>query len=898
MRKQLPASPAAVQPAGPRARRLRATALAVALALAFAAAPDDAQALALGRITVLSALGEPLRAEITLAQATPEEAESLRAALASPEAFSAAGLEYSPALAGVRVTLERRPGGTPVIRLTTERTVHEPFLDILLEASWSSGSVSRSFTVLLDPPNLRPAAVMAPQVAPALPAPPAAARGPGASTATAAAPGGPATPRGPVTVRPGDTAGRIAAAHRPPTVSLDQMLVALLRSNPDAFEGGNVNRLRAGSVLELPDAARAGAVSREEARQIVVAQSRDFNEFRRQVAQRAGTAAQADGASRSASGQVQAEVADRRPEATAPDKLTLSRGALQAQRAPVVPEERIAADRAAQDAATRVAELNRNIAELNRLANSVAAPGVGATAPGVGVPVPAGAPATAAAPDAPATNATPAPPAEPATAAGVTATPAAAPAAPQAPRAPAPAEPSILDAILENPLLPAAGGGVLALLLGLGLYRIRQGRRAAAVDSSFMESRLTPDSFFGGSGGQSIDTADSALATGSSMMYSPSQLDAAGDVDPVAEADVYLAYGRDLQAEEILKEALRITPQRVAIHAKLLEIYARRKDVKEFDLVAAEAHALTQGAGSDWERIAALGLEIDPGNPLYGAGAGTHQAAPQTSPDTAPQAPRTSPATGAVAAVAAIAATSATPWAIAQAPADPSPTETTTEAASTVDLALDFDLGDAPEPAPGDPPPSSMLPDLDLSFDDDTPSPPPPGSAAGLTTAAAASGIELPDLDLMPSQTPAPAVFASAPDGLDFQLDEPVAAPVPPLPTDSGLTAGRSGPDSLLEFDLEDISLSDGDTVSQPLPDSVVAAPAALPELPLDFAPSDAGAQPPEAAGDALDTKLALAEEFNAIGDVDSARSLAEEVLAEASGDLRERARRLIADIG
>ena len=85
------------------------------------------------------------------------------------------------------------------------------------------------------------------------------------------------------------------------------------------------------------------------------------------------------------------------------------------------------------------------------------------------------------------------------------------------------------------------------------------------------------------------------------MMYSPSQLDAAGDVDPVAEADVYLAYGRDAQAEEILKEAARMYPERVAVHSKLLEIYAKRGDKASMEAVASEIYALTNGAGDDWE---------------------------------------------------------------------------------------------------------------------------------------------------------------------------------------------------------------------------------------------------------------------------------------------------------
>ena len=95
------------------------------------------------------------------------------------------------------------------------------------------------------------------------------------------------------------------------------------------------------------------------------------------------------------------------------------------------------------------------------------------------------------------------------------------------------------------------------------------------------------------------------------MVYTPSQLDAADDVDPVAEADVYLAYGRDLQAEEILKEALRTNSGRVAIHQKLLEIYAKRRDGKGFETVASQAYKVTSGEGAEWDRICDLGLSID-----------------------------------------------------------------------------------------------------------------------------------------------------------------------------------------------------------------------------------------------------------------------------------------------
>jgi pilus assembly protein FimV len=160
----------------------------------------------------------------------------------------------------------------------------------------------------------------------------------------------------------------------------------------------------------------------------------------------------------------------------------------------------------------------------------------------------------------------------------------------------------------------------LALLLAAYAgYRYTQRSKKDSGETSFLESRLQPDSFFGASGGQRIDTRDAA-GSSSSMTYSLSQLDAIGDVDPVAEADVYLAYGRDLQAEEILKEAMRSNPERLAIRTKLLEVYAKRRDIKGFELLATQLFALTRGEGDDWAKAQELGAQIDPDNPMYRAG--------------------------------------------------------------------------------------------------------------------------------------------------------------------------------------------------------------------------------------------------------------------------------------
>ncbi|HEY9209519.1 MAG TPA: hypothetical protein VIP31_10895, partial [Acidovorax sp.] len=119
---------------------------------------DDASAFALGRITVQSALGEPLRAEIELPQITPEEADTLRATTASPEVFRAQGMEFNPAVTNLRVQLQRRANGTAVLRLSSDRPVNDPFVDLVLDASWSSGHIVRNYTMLFDPPASRRAA--------------------------------------------------------------------------------------------------------------------------------------------------------------------------------------------------------------------------------------------------------------------------------------------------------------------------------------------------------------------------------------------------------------------------------------------------------------------------------------------------------------------------------------------------------------------------------------------------------------------------------------------------------------------------------------------------------------------------------------------------------------------
>lgn len=891
--------------------RLHAVAAAVLLCTSLGVT-GEAQALALGRIVVQSALGEPLRAEIDVPEITAEEAASLRVGVAPVDAFRAAGMEINPALGELQVSLQRRPDGRQYLRLTSPRPVSEPFMDMILEANWASGRIVRDYTLLFDPPNLRqaaaaplapgvstPAATTAPATAsvqaPARPSAPTIAAAPAPRPeAQAPRPPRPAQPPRPAPeraaapapapaaaqgaqqqrVRAGETASRIAARNLPANVSLDQMLVAMLRSNPDAFIGGNINRIKAGSVLDMPGQTQANAIPADEARQVIAAQSRDFNDFRRRLASKVPTAAVAT-ADRQATGRVQAEVEDKKPAPPTQDKLTLSKGAAPAQTAQ---EDKIAQERQNKEAANRAAELSRNIEELAKLGTSTAAataPAAAAagtsTTPSLSVP---GAAATAAASVSTPTTALATPTATVAAAATETTTPAVqtpTAAAPSPAPLPAPEaeEPGLMAQLMENPLVLPAAGGLLALLGGLGVYRLRQRKKGSGVDSSFLESRLQPDSFFGSSGGQRIDTAEAA-ASGSSMVYSPSQLDAAGDVDPVAEADVYLAYGRDLQAEEILKEAMRSTPTRVAIHNKLLEIYAKRRDAKAFEVVATEAYGLTQGEGPEWEHACELGKELDPGNPLYQPGG---------SP---------APKPGAPAGAATVPFGSST---LAQhtRPGAPSLPPEVADMDLTLDLDLDEPSGHAELTAAATP----AAPDAAMSGMDDL------NSTELLTSASA------PVVTADPSGPPSMS--------MDFDLDfpsEPIALTPESAPSMSVTSAGDAPTFDTSEV-LPDFAL-DAPPVLTPVIDAPVAPPPAdmlsfdLSDINLDLS-EKAPAQPameaePSGLGDLtaenpLETKLSLAEEFRAIGDLEGARSLAEEVLAEASGSLKSKASAFLNDL-
>src|SRR5688572_23445003 len=278
------------------------------LAVSLALLVPCAHAAGLGRLTVHSTLGQALNAEVELLSVGKNE--TIVAKLAPPEVYQQANVPYNNALVGTRVTVEKRPNGQLYLKVTTPRPVNEPFIEILIEINSENGRVVRQYTALLDPPGYgrgaadippprveappdgRPPAAAAPATTAAAPAasplPPAASSAPPPSPKPAPTAAAGSKQYGPI--KPGETLGRIARTVKPDGVSLEQALVGLFRENPDAFIRKNMNLVKSGKILRVPEAEQMTATPQREARQEVRLQVADFNAFRQRLADRAGAA--------------------------------------------------------------------------------------------------------------------------------------------------------------------------------------------------------------------------------------------------------------------------------------------------------------------------------------------------------------------------------------------------------------------------------------------------------------------------------------------------------------------------------------------------------------------------------------------------------------------------------
>ncbi len=500
------------------------------------------------------------------------------------------------------------------------------------------------------PPAAPRADAPAPPVtaAPIAPAPSDPAPAGSATPAASAAP-----PANTYEVVKGDTLGAIAKQHLPPGITLNQMLIAIYRANQDAFIRENINLVRAGRILNIPSGDDFGTVDVAEANRVVRAHMAEFRDYRTRLAAVPAAAEAAPGQQREAAGRIEPKPEAAKPSAAPQDQVRLSKadpqkpGAAQAARG----DDLVARERALKEAQSRVGDLEKSVADLQKLLEirnrqlaelekkagakpAAPAPAPAAKAPEAPKPVaeaPKPAPVPAAkAPEAP-KPAVEAP--KPAAEAPKPAAEAPKPAAKAATPPPAP-EASVLDEILGNTTYLAALGGIVVLLVGYFFYAWRKKK---AVQAKFHDSVMGAAAAGAATGAEPTLGATTPPPASQPQPASgaPAAM-AAEEVDPIAEADVYMAYGRDAQAEEILKESLQKDASRVAVHVKLLEIYANRKDVKSFEQGALKLKNLTGGSGADWDKVAGLGRSIDPQNGVYGTGAPAAAPAPAAAAAPAP----------------------------------------------------------------------------------------------------------------------------------------------------------------------------------------------------------------------------------------------------------------------
>lgn len=648
----------------------------------------------LGGIAVRSNLGEALRAEIDLTGSGRGDEEVIRVGLASIDTFRDLQVDYAGILGSLRFNLAYRANGRPYIRVTSTQAISEPFLRFVVEARAANARYVREYTVLLDPAEY-------PSRADEI------SRGPAAASTA------PLRRPAPPVVRPRPLASDnvpIPPAYRAPRGSIvvqpGQTLSGIARS---LGLGTSQRRAMAALVKANPKAfingnpssLRAGSTLKvptvSAVRALTEPQVSDI------LAGRAATAGSTN-MPPAATPMPQAQPKPAAPAQVAPaaPAVASAPATLAPNATPVLKLEAPEASASATDQALQSAQ--RKIDELEKQLKALQA-------------------AASAAKAAP-------PAAEPQQEEGG----------------------SLLDSVFDNlPLIAGGSAAILLLSAAVVFLRRRRGNTSTLASATIVNMPLHE-------AGRTQETGSSDSAFLADFTRTSMNTVDTVEVDPVAEAEVYLAYGRDQQAEDILRDALSKDPTRHEVRLKLMEIYASRQDRGALETHAQELHAVTGGQGGVWAKAASLGRAIDPDNPLYA---------------------EQQPAAGAAAAVEVVAVADTAldldkelmGDIAAEAPAAPAAvaSEVAPAAAAPADeLDMDALLNPAPAPAPAAPAPvpeadNSHMLDFDFNLD---------AAATGEPEApveAAPDALETFDFDMSSLEAPEAAEAPAAP------VSEPVS---------------------------------------------------------------------------------------------------------------------------
>ena len=633
------------------------------------AAPAGAWALGLGNIELKSALNQPLDAQIEVVSATPDELQGLKVALAPPEMFERYGLDRPAYLQNFAFRVVADRSGKGIVHVTSAQSIAEPFVTLLVEATWPRGRVLREYTVLLDPPVLLPAPATPQAVQPAetrpannggpggaisRPPPQQPARQPAPEPVPQAAPppvsriepepaapvSRSAPPRAPASVaggaygpvQRGDTLWVIADRLKPEGVTINQMMVAMYRSNPDAF-GGNINLLRAGASLHLPEAADFEQLTRTAANSEVQRQTDEWSS-------RAGKGGQLRLLPPAAPEVASTPAPSRQPSAGAGAGAAPSTSSAITTAAATSPPPAQGAD------SRRPIEVNSpTLQNLQQQAAAAASPPPATPAPGAaGVDLEK---EQVFADDKPAN-------------AAATAAPAPAAAAPAPAPAPVATGPSLLSQVLDWLMSPVLwiGLGVAALLLS-ALWFVRRRRQEQQEPEGItgrweqLESEVADDEVREATERMRRQLPEQTIVVEEQRAERPQRAEpdeerrapaakpARADrpaavaapveetlsnqtvinldqADAVAEADFHMAYGLYDQAAELVQKALDASPNRRDLKLKLLEVFFVWGNKDSF-LKAAQSlrSEIGQGADADWDKVVIMGRQICPGEKLF-----------------------------------------------------------------------------------------------------------------------------------------------------------------------------------------------------------------------------------------------------------------------------------------
>lgn len=882
------------------------TAVRRVLLMSALLAPGALYALGLGEIKLNSALNQPFDAEIELVSATQEDLGALRAALASNDTFVRYGLDRPAYLVDFNFRVAKAPDGRDVLRVTSPRPVTEPFVTLLVEANWPRGRLLREYTVLLDPPVYAPGPTAGEPVVAA----PRVSSGGATSTRSVApvadattesvrssSPASPAAPAATPSIEPGstyrvrnhDTLWEIASAANPGARSdVNRAMVAIFQNNPQAFDG-NINVLRSGSLLRIPDANQISSVSASEASAEVA---------RQYDAWRSGTTG---AAAASEAGRLRLVTPEQGT--TAPSTSTSTRPA--AATAPATTGTPAAA--ASGDLETRVKQLEDELAEAKRLLEvrnaelatlqgGAPVPTEGAAAPGV-TPAEPGETAAAAAPEAAAT-AEPAQPAKPTT---------------PKPEVVVPPQPSLLERVTDYWWLLL---GLLAA--GLGAFLIQRLRRERGSAEESLEEALgsrdtrgsgpryaprsrdtdilVEERGGGASTGRGAAIAASAVAAASAARTpEPSRkvvtvedtLSGDGPAsmesgDPLAEADFHMAYGLYDQAADLVQLAMKREPQRRDLKLKLLEIYFVWGNKDRFlDLARDLDTTRADSPAGEWDKVLIMGKQIAPGDALF---AGSPSSSSSDSLDM-----ELHGSTGTL--------DLTIPAGDSERP-DMDLTESATEIAPIDRSGLDFILD---EPARGNDE-STVLPTIEMPRISSA------GDTAGDTQELTVDRLGL-DIDTMrelesldagqasdarkraSSDTVETAMMGSDKSLRDDDTDLLSSTALMHMVDDTAMLPGDAALEGVVDLSAATGELPVLDATSELSVLDVTALSATV----AGNADYDLGGEP--ATMSEVGTKLDLARAYMDMGDPEGARSILDEVLQEGSSTQRQEAERLIASL-